>query len=229
MAHSVDISNALDSADKDSDQESCSSDPEQAKGSMLRHNPHHRGVPPQQHQQQPHPQKLYHYAGPPSIQMSTWQDRSRYEIPPVPVQYGAPVQYVQPVQPGIPATSRMAAGYYSLQYSSGEVGPPPSSYLRQQQSEPKYTRDAVDERQTHPRVSFGVAESDKRKITPLMFKGGWFRGWYSLLFLRAASKQPLKLTPLKNRPFTWQKPTFLLIATKEGGVGFMFYIVKGGF
>ncbi len=69
-----------------------------------------------------------------------------------------PVQYVQPVQTGIPANSRMAAGYYSLQYSSGEVVPPPSSYLRQQQSEPKYTRDAVDERQSQPRVSFSPIE-----------------------------------------------------------------------
>ena len=93
----------------------------------------------------------------------------------MPVQYGTPVQYVQPVQPGIPATSRMAAGYYSLQYNSGEVGPPPSSYLRQQQSEPKYTRDAVDERQTHPRVSFPPLKLHKAENVQV----GWLCGTVS--------------------------------------------------
>ena len=102
---------------------------------MLRHNHHLVGSPmtppPPLMQQQ---QKFYHYAGPPSIQMSTWQDRA---IP-------GTGKYSGPVPPPV---SRMAAGYHSLQY--GEVVPPPHpphAHHQQHHREPKYSRDAIDDR-----------------------------------------------------------------------------------
>ena len=131
-------SDAIESSGKDSsDEDSPEDQPEANDSEMLRHNQYHlgAGTPPPPLQQ--HPQKVYHYGGPPSIQMSTWQDRT---IP--------PSQFVPAPHSGhgmvMPPASRMAAGYYSLQYSSGEMAPPPSAYL--QQHEVKYSRDAVDER-----------------------------------------------------------------------------------
>ena len=112
--HQLQRPNAIESSGKDSSDEEA----------MLRHNHHLVGSPMTPPPPLMPQQKFYHYAGPPAIQMSTWQDRS---IP-------GNSNYSSPVPPPV---SRMAAGYHSLQY--GEVGP----HLGHR--DVKYTRDAADD------------------------------------------------------------------------------------
>ena len=69
-----------------------------------------------------HHQRFYQYGGPPSIVMGTWGDRkssrSTFAPPPAPFAIppaGVPGGRMGPAPP--PPTSRMSAGYHSLQYT----------------------------------------------------------------------------------------------------------------
>ena len=61
-------------------------------------------------------QRFYHYAGPPSIVMGTWGDRSRSQFAPPPAPFAIPPAGVPGGRLG-PAPNRINAGYHSLQYT----------------------------------------------------------------------------------------------------------------
>ena len=76
-------------------------DEKEADGIMHSHNSH---------------QRFYHYAGPPSIVMGTWGDRSRSQFAPPPAPFAIPPAGVPGGRLG-PAPNRINAGYHSLQYT----------------------------------------------------------------------------------------------------------------
>ena len=61
-------------------------------------------------------QRFYRYAGPPSIVMGTWGDRSRSQFAPPPAPFAIPPAGVPGGRLG-PAPNRINAGYHSLQYT----------------------------------------------------------------------------------------------------------------
>ena len=66
-----------------------------------------------------HHQRFYQYGGPPSIVMGTWGDRksSRSTFAPPPAPFAIPPAGVPGGRMGPAPTSRMSAGYHSLQYT----------------------------------------------------------------------------------------------------------------
>ena len=66
--------------------------------------------------------KFYQYAGPPSIVMGTWGDRSRTQFAPPPPPFAIPPAGVPGGRLGPAPSSRINAGYHSLQYTPS---PPP--------------------------------------------------------------------------------------------------------
>lgn len=66
-----------------------------------------------------HNQRFYQYAGPPSIVMGTWGDRSRSQFAPPPAPFAIPPAGVPGGRLG-PSPNRIAAGYHSLQYTPAD-------------------------------------------------------------------------------------------------------------
>ena len=62
-------------------------------------------------------QRFYHYAGPPSIVMGTWGDRSRSQFAPPPAPFAIPPAGVPGGRLGPAPPNRINAGYHSLQYT----------------------------------------------------------------------------------------------------------------
>lgn len=70
-------------------------------------------------------QRFYQYAGPPSIVMGTWGDRTRSTFAPPPPPFAIPPAGVPGgrLGPAPVQVNRISAGYHSLQYT-----PPPQEY-----------------------------------------------------------------------------------------------------